>query len=63
MKYRQTSGKKVEPIGFSCRKAVYHTREEAQAVIDHIKETRVTREIKPYQCTVCGFWHLTSRGK
>jgi hypothetical protein len=47
----------------SCRKTIYHSREEAEDMIRHIRETRVTHEIRAYNCPVCGFWHLTSREK
>jgi hypothetical protein len=52
---------KPDPIEPSCRKTAYHSREEAEAMINHIRETRITKEIRTYKCDICGLWHLTSR--
>jgi hypothetical protein len=61
MKYHSGHKAPVSRIEFPCKKAIYHTKEEAEDMIRHITETRVTREIRAYQCSTCGFWHLTSR--
>lgn len=53
--------KNIDPIQPACRKNIYHSAEEANDMIRHITETRVTRPIKAYKCTICGFWHLTSK--
>jgi len=63
MVYQRSNFKNINPIQPSCKKAIYNSFEEAQEVIAHIKETRVVREISAYKCTICGFWHLTSRTK
>ncbi|HVN57575.1 MAG TPA: hypothetical protein VMT63_04705 [Bacteroidales bacterium] len=62
MKYR-LSGPRPSPLENSCKKAAYHTREDAEDMISHIKETRVTKDIRPYRCTLCGMWHLTSSNR
>ena len=62
MRYRVNKSKPA-PIGGSCKKTSYHTRDDAEDMIRHIKETRITKEIKAYRCEICGFWHLTSREK
>jgi hypothetical protein len=51
----------IDPLSPPCRKTIYQTREEAEDMIKYIKETRITRPVRTYQCPVCGFWHLTSR--
>jgi len=53
--------KNISPLEPSCKKAVYNSPEEAQDMIRHINESRVIREIRAYKCTICGFWHLTSK--
>ncbi|MDX9930903.1 MAG: hypothetical protein RBS37_13745 [Bacteroidales bacterium] len=63
MKYRPLKKERIDPIDYPCKKEVYYTPEDAQMMISHIEETRVTRNLKAYRCNVCGFWHLTSRGK
>lgn len=61
MRYKSLARKNVNPFEPPCKKAIYHTREDAEDMIRHIAETRTGREIKAYRCDVCGFWHLTSR--
>jgi hypothetical protein len=63
MGLRISKKKNIVSLEFPCRKRTYHTLRDAEDMIRHISETRVTREIRAYQCPVCGFWHLTSRGK
>lgn len=63
MKYKLSKKGKADPIAPLCRKEAYFTLEDAQAMIKHIGETRVTKKIRAYQCNVCGLWHLTSRDK
>jgi len=61
MVYKLSNIKNINPIQPACKKAIYNSQEEALDMIAHIKETRVVREISAYKCTICGFWHLTSR--
>jgi hypothetical protein len=42
---------------------MYNSAEEAEDVIRYIRENRDGQEIHVYKCTVCGFWHLTSKSK
>lgn len=63
MRYKTVTGKNMDPIEPPCRKAIYHTREDAEDMIRHIAETRTVRSIRAYRCDICGFWHLTSREK
>jgi hypothetical protein len=62
MRYKHSEIKKISPIEPPCRKTIYNSMEEAQDIIRHINESRVVREIRAYKCSVCGFWHLTSKG-
>jgi hypothetical protein len=55
--------KSVPPIEPSCRKEMYHTREEAEDMIRYIQENRVVRALRAYQCPICGLWHLTSKSE
>jgi hypothetical protein len=61
--YKPSQFKSVRPMGPSCKKAMYHSREEAEDMIRYIRESRVTRDLQTYQCPVCGLWHLTSKTK
>jgi hypothetical protein len=55
--------KKTDPLEPLCKKTAYHTFEEAQDIIKYIREKRAGKEIHPYKCEVCGFWHLTSKSE
>jgi hypothetical protein len=61
MAYKLSKNLKIDPVEPLCRKKAYNSAEEAQDMIRHIAEMRVTRPIRHYQCPVCGLWHLTSR--
>ncbi len=61
MSYKLININKIDPIEPPCKKRIYHSLEEAQDMINYIKENRVVRDIHPYKCTSCGFWHLTSK--
>lgn len=63
MAYKLSNIKKVNPIDPVCRKTTYYTQEEAQDMISYIKENRSIKEIRAYKCTICGFWHLTSKSR
>jgi len=61
MAYRVSSKATIQPLEPKCKKRVYNSPEEADAMIRHIKETRRVPGIRAYQCSMCGFWHLTSK--
>jgi rubrerythrin len=63
MDYKASKRKKQVPIEPLCKKRIYHSSEEAQDMIRHIRENRIAREIRVYRCPVCGFWHLTSKSE
>jgi hypothetical protein len=53
--------KSIAPIEPSCKKAMYNSKAEAEDMIRDIRENRVVRELRAYQCSICGKWHLTSK--
>ncbi|MEZ5071336.1 MAG: hypothetical protein R2751_10300 [Bacteroidales bacterium] len=61
MGYKSSKYRSVAPLGPSCRKKSYQTKEEAEDMIRYIEETRMTRRLSTYRCEICGLWHLTSR--
>ena len=61
MPYKSAKRPSVEPITPGCKKAMYHSREEAEDMIRHILEDRVVMNLRAYLCPVCGQWHLTSK--
>jgi hypothetical protein len=61
---KNSSGlKHPTPLEPACKKTIYNSQEEAQDMINYIREIRTVRDIRPYKCNICGFWHLTSRTK
>jgi hypothetical protein len=63
MAYNTSNIKKTHPLEPPCRKKMYNSFEEAQDEVKYIMENRDVREIHPYKCMYCGFWHLTSKPK
>jgi hypothetical protein len=63
MSYKISKIKGIDPIKPACKKTMYNSPEEAQDMIRYINETRSTKEMHAYKCTICGFWHLTSKSK
>jgi len=63
MGYKLSNIKRVTPIEPVCKKTIYTSPGEAQDVIKHIIENRGVKEIRVYQCMICGFWHLTSKSR
>ena len=61
MAYKSSNFKSVTPMGPSCKKAMYQSKEEAEDMIRYINENRVVRELRAYKCADCGLWHLTSK--
>jgi hypothetical protein len=63
MGYRQPKIKNIDPVEPPCKKKIYYTPEEASDMIKYLRENRTNKPISVYKCTICGFWHLTSRTK
>jgi len=49
MKYPKIKTDKVSPLGFPCKKAVYHTREEALDMIRYLDEQKDFKANKAIQ--------------
>lgn len=63
MAYRSSKYKYVKPIDPGCRKTIYQSREEAEEMIRHIRETRFVSALSAYECPDCGLWHLSSKSE
>jgi hypothetical protein len=61
--YKQSNIKNIQPVVPPCKKTIYNSLEEAQDMIQYIKQNRRVQELSAYKCTTCGFWHLTSKSK
>jgi hypothetical protein len=59
--YKLSNIKKIHPVDPPCKKTMYNSLEEAQDMIQYIKENGRGRELYAYKCMTCGFWHLTSK--
>jgi hypothetical protein len=63
MGYKIPKKNNINPIEPPCRKTIYYSQQEAEEMIKYIKESRIVRDIRVYKCTICGFWHLTSKSE
>lgn len=63
MAYKLSNTKKVNPVTPACNKTIYNSFEEAEETIRYIKQDRMVQKLSAYKCTICGFWHLTSKSK
>lgn len=61
MKYKPSGIRKIQPIESLCKKTVYNSFAEAQKSIEYLQENKRARDLSAYKCSVCGFWHLTSK--
>jgi hypothetical protein len=61
MKYKPIRVKKTDPIGPTCKKKIYYSFDEAKESIEYLQETKWIKDLSAYKCTICGFWHLTSK--
>jgi rubrerythrin len=61
MGHKLSNSKNILPVEPPCKKRIYYTPEEAQEMIKYLNENKTGKEISVYKCTVCGFWHLTSK--
>jgi len=58
---RKSSLNKIQPINLPCKKTIYNSPEEAGDMISYLMQNKGARELYPYKCMICGFWHLTSK--
>jgi hypothetical protein len=63
IRFQLKNYKSIPPIEPSCKKTMYNSKAEAEDMIRYIREKRVVRELRAYQCTICGKWHLTSKSE
>jgi hypothetical protein len=61
MKYKPSRERKVFPIESPCRKTMYNSLADAKESMDYLLANKGVKELSAYKCTVCGFWHLTSK--
>jgi rubrerythrin len=40
---------------------MYNSLAEAKESIEFLQENKWVKELSAYKCSVCGFWHLTSK--
>jgi hypothetical protein len=61
MKYKPSRTKNADPVQSPCKKTMYNSLIEAKESIDYLKESKWVKDLSAYKCSVCGFWHLTSK--
>jgi hypothetical protein len=61
MKYKPSRIRKINPIESPCKKATYKTFIDATESIDYLQDNKWVKDLSAYKCSVCGFWHLTSK--
>jgi len=61
MAFKKSNLKRTNPVEPPCRKTMYNSHDEALDMIRYIKENREGKDLRAYKCSVCGFWHLTSK--
>jgi hypothetical protein len=40
---------------------MYNSLIDAKESIDYLQENKGVKALSAYKCSVCGFWHLTSK--
>ena len=63
MRYKPSRIRKIYPIESPCKKTMYNSLIDAKESIDFLQENKGVKELSAYKCSVCGFWHLTSKSK
>jgi hypothetical protein len=61
MKFKPSRIRNVYPIEAPCKKKMYNSFIDAKESIDYLQENKGKRDLSAYKCTICGFWHLTSK--
>jgi hypothetical protein len=61
MKYKPGRIRKTDPVEFPCKKKIYNSLDEAKEAIDYLEKNKYVKDLSAYKCSVCGFWHLTSK--
>jgi len=42
---------------------MYNSLIDAKESLDYLQENKGVKDLSVYKCSVCGFWHLTSKSK
>jgi hypothetical protein len=61
MKHKPLVIRKIHPIEARCKKTIYDSFDDAKASADYLRENKGVKDLSVYKCTICGFWHLTSK--
>ena len=61
MNYKSSRMRKIDPIRSPCKKTIYKSLFEAEESIDYLQKEKWVKGLSAYKCSVCGFWHLTSK--
>jgi hypothetical protein len=61
MKYKPSPIRKIYPIESPCKKTMYSSLPEAKESIEYLQDNKGAKSLSAYKCSVCGFWHLTSK--
>ena len=63
MRYKSPRIRKIYPIESPCKKTMYNSLIDAKESLDYLQENKGVKDLSVYKCSVCGFWHLTSKSK
>jgi hypothetical protein len=61
MKSKLSRIRKISPLEAPCKKAIYTSLIDAKEAIAYLQENKFVKDLSAYKCSVCGFWHLTSK--
>jgi hypothetical protein len=61
MKYKPSRERKIYPVDSLCKKTMYNSLIDAKESIDYLQKNKWVKGLSAYKCSVCGFWHLTSK--
>jgi hypothetical protein len=63
MRYKPSRIRKIYPIESPCKKTMYNSFIDAKESLDYLLENKGVKDLSAYKCSMCGFWHLTSKSK
>ena len=61
MKNNPSRIRKTDPIEPPCKKTMYNSLIDAKESINYLQENKGIKDLSAYKCSLCGFWHLTSK--
>jgi len=53
--------RKIDPPERPCKKTIFNSLIDAKESIAYLQENKYVKDLSAYKCSVCGFWHLTSK--